>query len=184
MFIVYDPSDYTMDGKHIQAALRILQPGDVVLRGYDHYLDGMFIDDPYKYSHGGIYAGNGKIVHAIAKGVSEIDAVDFMMCDRVCILRAKKYRGQAVAKARQFAKDNVPYDFAFERGVSELYCFELCAEVYPKLDVKRIEFKKMLGLLKKNAYLADSFRKNKNFKIVFEYNKKFKIDTTSGKGKK
>ena len=167
MFLVYDPSDYTMDGKHIQEAMHILQPGDVVLRGYDHYLDGMFIDDPYKYSHGGLYVGNEKIVHAVAEGVSEIDAVDFMMCDRVCVLRPSRHRGEAVAKARKFAKDKVPYDFFFEKGASKLYCFELCAEVYPKLDVKRIEFKKLFGLLKRNAYLADSFRKNSNFHIVF-----------------
>lgn len=180
MFIVYDPSEYAMDGAHLQAALDAIQPGDVVLRGYDHYLDGYFIDDPYKYSHGGLYVGDGKIIHAVAKGVSDINAIDFMACDRVCILRPSKGKRAAICQAKKFLKDNVPYDFFFTRSTSALYCFELCAECYPKLGVKRIEMRKMLGLLKKKVYLADSFRKNANFNIVFEYNKKFGIDTSNG----
>lgn len=74
-------------------------------------------------------------------------------------------------------QDNVPYDFAFSHGASALYCFELCAECYPKLNVKKQVVKKFFGLMKKRVYLADSFRKNENFKIVFEYNRKFKVDT-------
>ena len=62
-----------------------------------------------------------------------------------------------------------------------MYCFELCAEAYPNLDVKRIEVKKFFGLLKKHVYLADSFRKSKDFKIVFEYNPKHNVDTTKEK---
>lgn len=177
MFIIYDPSEFAMDGKHIRCALDLLEPGDVILRGYDHYLDVMFIDDPLKYSHGAIYIGDGKIIHAVAEGVSEIDAVDFMMCDRICILRPTKYKQQAIKTAKQFAKDNVPYDFWYDTGDSALYCYELVAECYKKLNIQKIKFKKLFGILNRDAYLADSFRTNKNFETVFEYNKKFNIDT-------
>lgn len=78
MFFVYDPSTYKMDGSHTMKAIRLLEPGDVVLRGFDNYLDGYFIDDPHGYSHGAIYIDDGKIIHAIAEGVSEINALDFM----------------------------------------------------------------------------------------------------------
>lgn len=100
LFFVYDPSEYAMDGKHIRNALDMLEPGDIVLRGYDHYLDGYFIDDPLKYSHGAIYVGDGKIIHAIAEGVGYIDALDFMLCDRICILRPAKYKKYAIKLAK------------------------------------------------------------------------------------
>lgn len=70
MFIVYDPTVFSMDGAHMRKVLDIIQPGDIVLRGYDMYADGRFIDDPLKYSHGGLYIGNGQVIHAVAKGAS------------------------------------------------------------------------------------------------------------------
>ena len=176
MFFVYDPSTYKMDGSHTMKAIGLLEPGDVVLRGFDNYLDGYFIDDPHGYSHGAIYVGDGKIIHAIAEGVSEINALDFMQCDRICILRPEKYMQEAIDQAKKFLKDNVPYDFNFKSGTSALYCFELVAECYSKLNPQKIKFKKFFGLLKRNAYLADSFRENKSFKTIFEYNPKHRID--------
>lgn len=97
--MIYDPSEYEMDGIHIQKALSILMPGDILLRGYNHYLDGYFIDDPHDYSHGAIYAGNNKVIHAVAKGVSEIHVIDFMKCDRICILRPRCGQDEAIAIA-------------------------------------------------------------------------------------
>ena len=100
-----------------------------------------------------------------------------MQCDRICILRPAKYKQAAIKQAKKFLKDNTPYDFSFSRGTSALYCFELCAECYPKLDVKRIEVKKFFGLVKKRVYLANSLRQSKDFEIVFEYNPKYSLDT-------
>ena len=133
MFIVYDPSTFDMTGQRILDVLRLLQPGDIILRGYRHYLDGMFI--PGDYSHGAIYVGDNKIIHAVAAGVSEIDVVEFCMCDRICILRPSTFQASAIKTAKKLAKDNVPYDFGFKRGTSALYCFELCAECYKNFDI-------------------------------------------------
>ena len=87
MFIVYDPSEYEMDGIHLKKALDVLKPGDILLRGFNNYLDGYFIADPLSYSHGAIYVGDDTVVHAVAHGVSRIHVVDFMRCDRICIIR-------------------------------------------------------------------------------------------------
>ena len=73
-------------------------------------------------------------------------------------------------------KDNIPYDFSFKNDASALYCFELVALCYQKLNIQKINFKKLFGVLKKNAYLADSFRENDNFHIIFEFNPKHNID--------
>lgn len=100
------------------------------------------------------------MIHAVAEGVSEINVLDFMSCDRVCILRPAKGQKAAIKQAKQFLKDNIPYDFSFSHGKNALYCFELCAEAYSSLGVKKIKVSKLFGLLKKDAFLADSFRKN------------------------
>lgn len=176
MFIVYDPSEYEMDGKHICNVLGMVKPGDIVLRGFNNYADGYFVDDPHGYSHGSVYVGDNTIIHAVAKGVSEIHVVDFMKCDRICIIRPKSGQEKAIELAHKFVEDNIPYDFYFKNNCSALYCFELCARCYPDLDIKRIEFKKFFGLLKRRAYLADSLRKSPDMEIVFEYNPKYDVD--------
>lgn len=177
MFIVYDPSTYDMTGQKILQVLDVLQPGDVVLRGYRHYLDGMFV--PGDYSHGAVYVGDRKIVHAVAAGVSEIDVVEFCMCDRICILRPNRLQASAIKLAKKFAKDNIPYDFSFKRNAAALYCFELCAECYKKFDIKPKTAKAFFGLLKKkNVYLAESLLECPDFTKVFEFNPKRKIDFT------
>ncbi len=167
LFIVYDPTSFKVTGEQILEILKALQPGDVILRKFESYADSKFI--PGDYSHGAVYIGGNKIVHAVAEGVSEIDVISFCMCDKICILRPKSGVRNAIAKAKKFAKDRVPYDFAYKRNSSALYCFELCAECYPKLDIKTRDVKKLFGLLrKKNVYLAESFTDSPDFKLIFQ----------------
>ena len=174
LFIVYDPVTFKLSGTQMLEALDTLQPGDVILRGYDMYADGKLI--PGDYSHGAIYVGDDIVIHAVASGVSKIDPISFFMCDRICILRPKSGKKQAIAKAKKLEATNVPYDFAYQRGASALYCFELCAECYPKLKIKTKVAKSFFGLLKKsNVYLAESFIESPSFKKVFECNPKRKI---------
>lgn len=63
------------------------------------------------------------------------------MCDKICILRPKDRTVDAIAKARKFLEEDTPYDFAYKRGSSALYCFELCAECYPDLQIKTHDVK-------------------------------------------
>ena len=167
MFIVYDPTTFKMSGPQIIQVLKEIQPGDVILRKFDSYADSKFI--PGEYSHGAIYVGDHKIIHAVAEGVQEIDVIDFCMCDKICILRPKAGIENAISKAKKFLEEDTPYDFAYRRGSSALYCFELCAECYPELQIKTHDVKKLFGLLKKrNVYLAKSFTESPDFKIVFQ----------------
>lgn len=168
MFIVYDPTVFEIDGEAIMTILDKLRPGDVILRGYTMYADGKFI--PGDYSHGGLYIGNDTVIHAVAEGVSEINVVSFCMCDRICVLRPRVGVKAAISKAKKFAKDTVPYDFAFKRNASALYCFELCAECYPKLKIETKDVKRFFGLLKKkNVYLAESFLESPDFRKICEF---------------
>ena len=175
-WLIYDPSDYDITGKQILEIIEIIKPGDIILRGYKQYLDGKFIPDPLKYSHGAIYVGKNQIIHAIAEGVSYENIIDFCMCDRIAIFRPKKYQRNAIKIAKKFAKNKIKYDFGFCNGVSALYCFELAAEAYPRLNIPKQTVSKFFGLIKKkNVYLAESFFKSTDMSCIYQYNPKFNI---------
>ena len=168
-FMVYDPSFFKMTGEKIQAACEILQPGDIVLRGYDCYLDGHFIDGDY--SHGSIYTAKNEITHAVSPKVCAVHPIEFMECDRVMVLRPKDQSlvEEAVRTARGYV--GTPYDFSFNaEDPGELYCFELVARCYPSLNFERHKIRKLFGLVRKNVYLGKSFFLNCGLEIVFEYN--------------
>src|SRR5574344_499310 len=186
LFCIYDPDDYQVGGHEVIDIMKILKPCDIILRGYRHYLDGKFINifgiDTSKtafggdWSHGALYIGNNKVIHAIAEGVSETNVVDFTRCDRIAIFRASKYQTKAIQCAKKFLKENVPYDFSFENGASSLYCFELAALSYSKLNIPKFDVNKLFGLIKKEqVFLAQSFLNSEDLKLVYCYNPKYKI---------
>ena len=55
----------------------IIEPGCLILRGYEYYLDGKFIPSTRGYSHLGIYVGDNKVIHAVSEGVSEVNLIEF-----------------------------------------------------------------------------------------------------------
>lgn len=55
MVPVYDPGSYRVTAAESRALESILLPGDILLRGYTDYLDGMVI--PGFFSHAGLYLG-------------------------------------------------------------------------------------------------------------------------------
>lgn len=164
-FMVYDPSTYFVKGHHTRQAIDIIEPGCVLLRAYTFYLDGFFI--PGSYSHSGIYVGNGKVIHAVAEGVEEIDIIDFLRCDRFCILKPLDNDKAllAVDKAKFFLK--TPYDFDFEDGTEALYCHELTATCYYDYDIEKKPVK-ILGINFKPRYTCDSFLQNEHFEKILE----------------
>ncbi len=116
-FLVYDPSSYRVKGEDTREVIDIIRPGDVILRGYDHYLDGLLI--PGEFSHVGFFYGEATeadrkssgtiiddnpeklervqrdefkigeqmVIHAMADGVFMEDVINFCRCDRMLILR-------------------------------------------------------------------------------------------------
>ena len=176
LWIVYDPDDFEVTGEKTAQILKLLEPGDVVVRGYKHYADGKFIPSKSGWSHGAVYVGDWKIAHAVASGVQYIDVIEFARCDRIAVLRPRKNAKSAVRKANKFVKNNIPYDFFFRYGSSSLYCFELCGECYSRLDIKKKCVSTFFGLLKKDVYLAESFFESPDFELIMEYNPMCKKD--------
>jgi hypothetical protein len=40
LFIVYHPTSFKIKGRDTRGIMALLEPGDVVMRAYDYYLDG------------------------------------------------------------------------------------------------------------------------------------------------
>lgn len=107
MFILYDPGSYKVKGEDMREVIEKIQPGDMLVRGYDSYLDGFFI--PGTFSHVGLYLGKvteddrknitslaGKknfrsgsqmVIHSMAEGLFMEDILNFCRCDRMAIVR-------------------------------------------------------------------------------------------------
>lgn len=168
-FLVYDPDDYLIDGPKIRDIMKKVRIGDLILRRYRHYLDGVFI--PGKYSHTGIYVGDGKMIHAVAEGVSEIDLFDFIKCDGIIILRPASGQKKAVEIAKKCVRDGIPYDFDFKEGVKALYCHELGAVCYSNLRIEKKVPKLLGGLISSSTtrWLAESFLTSPDFRTIVEY---------------
>jgi hypothetical protein len=105
-WMVYDPGSYKLKGHDARALIDLARPGDVLVRGFDNYLDGKFI--PGYFSHAAIFLGPTRdedlglvrpgarrlfrvgaqtVIHAIAEGVLMEDLLDFCRCDRLLLLR-------------------------------------------------------------------------------------------------
>lgn len=170
-YILYDPNefDYSVRGETIDEIRNIIKPGDILLRRYKHYLDGLLI--PGKYSHSALYIGNNKLIHATGKGVKEINLIDFCQCDGLCLLRPvnESLSNQAVS----IAKLNLgkPYDFKFNSNdSSEFYCHELIRICYPEINIEGF-YPNILGISLKccqKRYIDRSFINNKEFKKILE----------------
>ena len=66
-YLVENPRSYRIGGRDLRAVLALLQPGDILLRGYEGYVDGAFIrhssrcsEQGYRpgwYTHAALYVG-------------------------------------------------------------------------------------------------------------------------------
>ena len=134
--LLWGSTSYKIKGLEQRHILGLLKKGDILLRRYDRYLSGLVI--PGFYTHAALYSGDGRIVHAVTKGVCEEDILTFLRADYVAVLRhpgLRKYRTDGIIdRARnQIGKG---YDFLFETGDDDrFYCTELIKYAYEILDI-------------------------------------------------
>lgn len=107
-WLVYDPGSYRIKGPESRQIQGALQPGDILLRRYEGYLDGRIIGGAF--SHAALYVGQitesdlveappeGRtsrhfqtgpemVSHSTAEGVHLEDILTFVRCDGVAVLR-------------------------------------------------------------------------------------------------
>ncbi|MEK7727429.1 MAG: hypothetical protein AAB354_03395 [candidate division KSB1 bacterium] len=122
-FMVYDPGSYQVKGHDTRKVMELVQPGDILIRGYKNYLDGYVI--PGYFSHAGLYLGEvlpehkelvplpegkalfreGKqiVAHSMAEGVFMEDLISFCRCDHMAVLRfPEQFSRRSAAQFAQY----------------------------------------------------------------------------------
>lgn len=180
MFIVFDPKGYAVKASGIRKAMNVVRRGDVLFRRYRNYLDGYFI--PGRFTHSGIYVGDGIIIHAMSDGVQKIDIIDFLRCDGFAILRPVAKEGRDMTAlteksagiAKSYLGNKYDYDFKVEKPSAKpsepVYCHELVRKCYPDLDIPLKTASLWNGMIKSSSkkYLAQSFFDSEDFEVVYD----------------
>ena len=166
--VLAEEKQHFVTGYDIVEFMKHVKPGDVLIRGYDNYVDGKFIPDEKGYSHAGLYIGNNLMIHSVAPCVQYIHIIDFCQADRIMVLRPKNGQEEAIAIAHELL--NTPYDFDYKGDAEKLYCFELIANCYPQAEMKKVKIKKFFGIIKRDCYIAKSIYGNGFFTRVMERN--------------
>lgn len=126
-FIFAGESHYQIKGDDQRKILENLEPGDILLRRYDHYLGSIAIKG--YWSHAALYVDKDRVIHMLGKGITNEDILSFMRCDNIMILRLKeKYKHiipGAIDKAYKFQINGVDYDYSFDyTSPKRFYCTE------------------------------------------------------------
>jgi len=131
--VLYGQTGYKIKGDDTRKILNIIQPGDVLLTRYDHYL-GYILNVLGFYGHAGIYIGDNRVVHMMGDGIKNEDILTFARKDHIMILRAKDKNAakKAVDNAVDLWINNTQYDYDFSEFNKTLYCSELVWEVFEK----------------------------------------------------
>lgn len=143
--------------------MKVLRPGDVLLRRYDSYLDAKVL--PGFWNHAGICTNDNEVIHAIAKGVVAETVFDFCKTDHLVVLRPKfkLTRYDVITTALSYV--GRPYDFNFNVDCDDkFYCTEIIYKLFENFD-HGIKRRKFLGV---DMVAADDIY-SANFDVVLEY---------------
>lgn len=158
---------FHLKGSHYRKVEQLIQPGDIIIRRFEGYLDKFLI--PGWFNHAGIYVGDidGKprrVVHAVSEGVVVGDLIDFMRTDHMIVLRAQEgLQDEAINRARVAIGQE--YDFAFDfKNTLRFSCTELIDHCYPG----RIIGKKRLG---RKTIVADDIVNTSSFDVIWDSRK-------------
>lgn len=172
-WMMYQPQDYKIKGQSIQKISKIVQPGDIILRGFDKkFLDGLMVPNKFGYTQSGIYIGFNRVVHMTTNGITNSHLYDYCLADKIFIIRPCGNKNKAVKLAKQYLYNEVPYDYFCKQGDRSLYCHQFCAQCYPQLEYKRVNCK-LFGIKLPywygTCYIDDSLIDAKNIQNVWSF---------------
>lgn len=189
MWVIYSPKPHKFKGQEYYNFIKksladpeFLQPGDILLRCYDQYLDSYLI--PGDLNHGGIYIGDHKgisdrVVHSISDGVVMEALTDFIRTDHFVVVRPNGVnvsdQQRVVNEVLKYYDEKWAYDFSFRYGNDiRLYCTELVGRAWA---VAKSKFKfKMVNHYGREGLSADSiFLSDVDIVFMTESIKKFSV---------
>jgi len=122
-WVIIHPDQHKVKGRDVRSILGVLDPGDILLRRFDGYLNTIFT--PGFWGHGAVYLGNNEIGHAVGTGTCTEDILDFCRCDAVAVLElVGGDRDRIVTQARLMASMHIGYDYDFMGTNDTYYCTE------------------------------------------------------------
>ncbi|MDM8559311.1 hypothetical protein [Candidatus Parabeggiatoa sp. HSG14] len=106
-FMFYRPHSFTLKGNHTREIMKLVKPGDILVRSFNNYLNGYFMEGTFK--HVGFYlsevseqhlkqfaqiqnpteynTGRQMVIYTIGDKIFLEDLIDFCRCDGLAIMR-------------------------------------------------------------------------------------------------
>lgn len=173
IYCAFEPPACT--ATQIDDLIACLEPGFILARGYDAYLDGHFI--PGEYTHSGICINERQIIHSVAEGVCSVHPIDFVKdTDRFIVLYPPYVemddRFSVIDRAIWHADANkTQYDFTFAED-GKFYCHEFTADCLAAADIIIAKTMKKFGVwpfaFTRQLYLAQNLIDACT--VVYEFN--------------
>jgi hypothetical protein len=135
-FVIIGKIQYKVNCDQIREMLKLIHPGDILIRRFESYISGKMI--PGHYTHVALYCGDldslrpDRVIHAIGEGVVEEDFLKFCRTDEIVIVRPEKTRDEikmAIQKAISHKDAPYDYDFNFSNDL-RFSCTELVYDCY------------------------------------------------------
>ncbi|HEW98517.1 MAG: hypothetical protein DRR16_06770 [Candidatus Parabeggiatoa sp. nov. 3] len=111
LFMAYRPRSFAIKGSDTREVLKLVKPGDILVRSFNQYLNGYFI--PGTFKHVGFYlsevteqhlkqfahvehfgefnTGRQMVIYAIGNQVFLEDVIDFCRCDGLAVMRFPRH---------------------------------------------------------------------------------------------
>jgi len=159
-FVLFGSSSYQIKGDEMREILNCIQPGDILLRRYSHYVGSLMI--PGYFSHAAIYVGDNNIIHMLGEGITKEDILVFLRCDDIAILRAKDkaLAENIVINAKLYFDKKIKYDYNFNSTDSKkFYCTEFVDKCANNIVQK--------SLKKRKTTMPDDFLNETLFDIIW-----------------
>lgn len=140
--MVYKPQHYKIKGNEVREILNKIEPGDILLRRFDGYLNTLLT--PGFWGHAAIYVNDNIVIHAVKEGVIQEDILEFTRCDSIAILRVpdKDYVlnvNMAIYSAYKLNLQKCQYDYDMIRGNDTVYCTEFVDDLYNRIFADQYE---------------------------------------------
>ena len=166
--ILFGDSHYEIKGHDSREIMELIQPGDIILKKYKHYLGNIIISlfSGTYWPHIAVYVGDhdglpGRVIHMVGEGIANDDLLTFLRADNIKVMRCKKssYVDSAVIEAKYYFKEKPKYDIEFSFTNNTLYCSELILLCYPEATFSE--------RIKESIIYPDDFLKS-IFDVVWE----------------
>ena len=159
--ILTGDSTYEIKGPHLRELLNVIQPGDVLLRKYKHYIGNMII--PGYWAHAAIYVGANKTIHVRGDGILIEDILTFTRADDLMVLRCadNELINHAISEAYKYLEKGMVYDYKFDfDNPDAMSCTEFIDVIFKHPKIERTF----------NKYILPDDLLNSIFKVVWKKN--------------